>query len=224
MRTRKFVIGDIHGYYEEMIELFNRARFQYKRDVLISLGDLVDRGPQPLEVIETLMTVKKFIHILGNHDDWCFQYLKNNIKTIEWTSQGGENTIMAYEASPELRKCHIMFFEKAKLYFIDEKKRLFVHGGYNPRIPFQFQKENKDLLTWDRSLILDAIDYQLSYKTLDEFSEIYVGHTPTQFIGESTPIQIGNLWMLDTGIHLSGKLTMMDIETKEYWQSSPRVN
>ena len=65
-KFRKFVIGDIHSHYDEMIELFQIVDFNVDNDTLISLGDLVDRGSNPLEVIEALMKIKKFVHILGN--------------------------------------------------------------------------------------------------------------------------------------------------------------
>ncbi len=224
LNPRKFVIGDIHGHYDELMELFDRVNFQFKTDVLVSLGDLIDRGPKPLEVIEKLMLVENFTHILGNHDEWCYQYLKNNKTPIAWTTQGGATTVNAYKENPELKKTHIEFFEKARLSFIDVNSRLFVHGGYNPRIPFSLQKDNKELLIWDRSLILAAIKYEETNQIFNEFTEIFVGHTPTQFIGQSIPIKIANLWMLDTGVYKSGKLTIMNIETKEYWQSTAKDN
>lgn len=220
MKGRKFVIGDIHSHYDEMIELFECIKFNFDTDILISLGDLVDRGPKPIEVIETLMQVKNFIHILGNHDEWCYQHLKFNRQSTDWTSQGGASTLNAYSKNPKVKEKHIEFFEKAKLYHIDEDARLFVHGGFNHRIPFDLQIDNKELLIWDRSLVLTAIEYDQSGLTFKEFTEIFVGHTPTQFIKESIPKRFSNLWMLDTGVYISGKLTIMNIETKEYWQST----
>lgn len=222
IKPRKFVIGDIHSHYDELMELFECVNFQFDRDILISLGDLVDRGTKPIDVIEKLMRVKNFIHILGNHDEWCYQYLKTNKIPIEWKSQGGKVTLNAYRNAPHLREKHIEFFEKALLFFIDEDSRLFVHGGFNPRIPFNLQKDNKELLIWDRSLLLTAIEYEQTNQIFSEFSEIFIGHIPTQFIGEIIPKNYANLWMLDTGVHFSGKLTMMNIETKEYWQSSAK--
>ncbi len=224
LKPQKFVIGDIHGHYDELMELFDCVNFQFDNDVLISLGDLVDRGPKPLEVVEKMMQIKNFKHILGNHDEWCYQYLKNNKAPSSWTSQGGAITMNAYKEKPELKEKHIGFFEKAKLYFIDVDSRLFVHGGYNPRISFQQQKNNKELLIWDRSLISTAIEYDRTNQSFEEFSEIFIGHTPTQFIGKSIPVKFANLWMLDTGVFQSGKLTIMNIETKEYWQSTSKNN
>jgi len=73
---RKFVIGDIHGHYREIMKLFKAVNIDYDQDLLISLGDLIDRGLNSIEVIEELRKIHNFIHILGNHDDWCYQYLK----------------------------------------------------------------------------------------------------------------------------------------------------
>jgi serine/threonine protein phosphatase 1 len=219
---RKFVIGDIHSHYEEMMELLEIVNFDFDNDTLISLGDLVDRGTNPIGVIETLMKIKKFIHILGNHDVWCYQYLVNKDQPAEWISQGGKSTLNAYLNNQEYQERHISFFEKARLYYVDGENRLFVHGGFNHRIPFKLQIDNKELLTFDRSLVLTAMEYEQYDQTFKEFSEIFVGHTPTQFIKENIPKKFSNLWMLDTGVYISGKLTIMDIDTKEFWQSTSK--
>jgi serine/threonine protein phosphatase 1 len=221
IKPRKFVIGDIHSHFEELMEIFEKVDFQFDKDLLISLGDVVDRGSKPLEVIEKLKQIKNFIHILGNHDEWCYQYLKFNIISNDWTSQGGMVTLNAYKAAPDLREDHIEFFEKARLFYIDSRSNLFVHGGFNPRIPFNLQKEDRELLISDRSLVMAAVEYDKTNKIFNEFSEIFIGHTPTQFVRGSIPVKISNIWMLDTGVYHSGILTIMNIETKEFWQSSP---
>lgn len=218
------MIGDIHSHYDEMIELFETVNFNIENDTLISLGDLVDRGPKPVEVVENVIKIRHFIHILGNHDEWCYQYLRDDIQSTEWLAQGGEGTFNAYRSNPEYRESHISFFEKAHLYYIDSENRLFIHGGFNHRIPFHLQAENKELLIWDRSLVLTAMEYEQYDQTFSEFKEIFVGHTPTQFIKEDIPKRFSNLWMIDTGVYISGRLTIMNIETKEFWQSKSGKN
>lgn len=224
IKERKFVIGDIHSHYDEMMELFEMVNFDFNNDSLISLGDLVDRGTKPIEVIETLMKIKNFIHVLGNHDEWLYQYLLTNNQPFEWISQGGKSTLVAYLNNQEYQARHIAFFEKARLYYIDSENRLFVHGGFNHRIPFNLQLDNKELLIWDRSLVLTAMEYEQYDQSFTEFNKIFVGHTPTQFIKENIPKKFSNLWMLDTGVYISGRLTIMNIETKEFWQSTAKEN
>jgi serine/threonine protein phosphatase 1 len=223
-KERKFVIGDIHSHYDEMMELFEIVQFDFDNDLLISLGDLVDRGPKPIEVVEKLSTVKNLIHILGNHDEWCYQYLLNNTAPDEWILQGGKSTLDAYKKHPKYKEKHLAFFKKAKLYYIDDANRLFIHGGFNPEIPFVEQRNDKKMMIWDRSVIKKAMEFEQKNQEFKEFKEIFIGHTPTQLYNENLPRKISNLWMLDTGVHISGQLTIMNIETLEFWQSTTKSN
>ncbi|MFO7868032.1 MAG: metallophosphoesterase [Bacteroidales bacterium] len=222
MKKREFVTGDIHGHYNEMLELLEMVKFNFNS--LICLGDLVDRGSKPIQVIETLMRMKHLTCILGNHDEWCYQYLVNNSQPIDWLLQGGQTTLNAYIDNPVYIQRHISFFEKAMLYSIDEENRLFVHGGFNHHIPFNLQRDNKELVTWDRSLVNAAMEYEKYDCVFTEFNEIFVGHTPTQFIKYDYPLKISNLWMLDTGVSFSRKIAIMNIETKDFWQSTSESN
>jgi len=72
MKRKYFVCSDIHGFYDEWIESLNKAGF-YREDpshVLIVLGDIFDRGKQPLEVYKFLKELPKERRILvrGNHE------------------------------------------------------------------------------------------------------------------------------------------------------------
>ena len=69
--TKYFVIADVHGFYDEMIDGLNKAGFDKinPNHVLISLGDAMDRGPKPLEVVEYLVNLPRKILIRGNHED-----------------------------------------------------------------------------------------------------------------------------------------------------------
>ena len=58
-------------------------------------------------------------------------------------------------------------------------------------------------------------------KRLKLFTEIFIGHTPTTRINKTTPVNKANVWNLDTGAAFKGPLTVMDVHTKEYWQSDP---
>jgi serine/threonine protein phosphatase 1 len=53
------------------------------------------------------------------------------------------------------------------------------------------------------------------------YSEIYIGHTPTTRIKETIPVNKACVWNIDTGAAFVGPLTILDIETKNYWQSEP---
>lgn len=57
------------------------------------------------------------------------------------------------------------------------------------------------------------------FKMVGDYKEVFLGHTQTQFWGESKPMHAANVWNLDTGGGWFGYVTIMDVETKEFWQS-----
>ena len=215
---RSFVIGDIHGNYSPMIKLFKAVKFDYENDHLISLGDLVDRGPEPVKVVDELMKLRNFVFVLGNHDQFCFEYLKSGIRPVEWILQGGQSTLNDYEKNKEARSRHLEFFASADFYHIDNSNRLFVHAGFDGSRPFTEQKHETMSLLWNRSLYMTAAEYNEDGRIFKEFSEIYIGHSPTQLIMKQQPTRLANLWMMDTGAGHRRFLSLMDLNTKEYWQ------
>jgi serine/threonine protein phosphatase 1 len=56
---------------------------------------------------------------------------------------------------------------------------------------------------------------------LNHYKEVFIGHTPISKKEEVVPKNGGNVWNVDTGAAFMGALTMMDVETKEFWQSDP---
>ena len=68
-----FVITDVHGFYDQMIEALNNAGFDKDNPehILVSCGDLFDRGKKPRECLEYLMSIPKDrrVFVCGNHED-----------------------------------------------------------------------------------------------------------------------------------------------------------
>ena len=125
---------------------------------------------------------------------------------------------------------HKEFFKNQIPYYVDSENRLFVHGGFNRHFSIKDPIYNKtSILIWDRDLWLQALscknlienspDTKVRFRTLDDFKEIYIGHTSVQNWDESTPMQAANVWNMDTGGGGSGKVTIMNIDTKEFYQS-----
>ena len=73
-----FVVADVHGFYDEMRYALDQAGFNPEDDnhLLISLGDIVDRGPKPVEVLEYLMGLKNKILVKGNHEDLAEEMMR----------------------------------------------------------------------------------------------------------------------------------------------------
>lgn len=211
--NRTFVIGDIHGGHKALAQCLERSKFNYKEDTLICLGDVVDGWPETPQCIEELLKIENLIYVLGNHDIWAINWFKFGASPIIWTQQGGQETINAYIDNPELMIKHRSFFDQGRKFYKDDKDRIFVHGGFNPEIPVEVQTEQ--YLTWDR----DLWDKRHS-GIMDNYegNTVFVGHTSIWRFSHS-PLKINNVWFLDTGGGWEGKLTIMDVDTEEWWQS-----
>lgn len=218
---RILVIGDIHGGFKSLIQCLERSKFDYDNDLLISLGDLVDGWPESKQVIDFMLSIPNLIQIIGNHDKWFLDFCHTGYKEPFWVTQGGQATIDSYiDESGRLTipESHVKFLEKANLLYLDDKNRLFVHGGVDPN-QVKLEKQNPDTCMWDRRLIIHAMQNKGRHKTYGPWKEIYIGHTTIFFRGYEIPTKFCNVWALDTGGGWEGKLSIMDIETKEFWQS-----
>lgn len=242
---RRFVMGDIHGEYERLIACLQDVKFDYEHDMLIQLGDVVDRGAKSYEVVEELMKIKNLVAIKGNHDD-CFYESMSTGNNILF-NQGGKETLESYikHCNPDkginlkmngyitdfdlfdYPHTHVEFFKNQLPYYVDENNWCFVHGGFNRHKLIEDQEEF--ILLWDRDLLYAARSYELMsdkdkeaypFKNKNNFERIFVGHTPTQYFGNiSTPFKVANVHNLDTGCGKGGILTIMNLENFEYYQN-----
>lgn len=236
----RFTIGDIHGRKEALLQCLERSNFDKENDLLIVLGDVCDGGYNTYECVEILLTIKNVIYIIGNHDEWFLDHIKSGWSKNLWLNQGGKYTIKSYggEVEPNTRgfggeteptkdvslpDSHRDFFNNGLYHYILDNM-VFVHGGFNPMI--KLDKNSKEKLLWDRDLIETAREkpiYRNDKLPIDKsvvWDKVFVGHTTTETFGYATvPLKFNNLWMVDTGAGWTGKLTIMNIDTEEYWQS-----
>lgn len=228
---RTLVIGDIHGGLRALHQIMERAQVTQK-DNLIFLGDYVDgwsQSPQVLDYLIELNTKNSCIFIRGNHDELLLHWLKDNTDNLLWYDHGGEATVIAYEKiSDRTKQKHIEFLQSLKNFYLDEQQRLFIHAGFTNMNGVNYEYFSK-LFYWDRTLweTALALDKSMSSsdilypKRLTLYNEIYIGHTPVSRIGKNTPVNKACIWNIDTGAAFKGPLTIMDIDTKEFWQSEP---
>lgn len=234
-----FAIGDIHGNFKALKQCLKRSKFKYKRDTLICLGDVCDGFPFVKDCFDELLKIKNLIYIIGNHDDFALRYYDGNkIMPPEpvWTTQGGIGTLRSYGQTENdwnpMTPEHLHLIKHGNYLYEDENNRLFVHGGIDYKKSFEFQTTTECM--WDRHLIESAwmthkMNPNHKYSTYDT---IFVGHTTTQIFKrykqrheeaeyeeDFEPIFACNVIDLDTGAGWNGKLTIMNVDTKEYFQS-----
>src|SRR5262249_38070697 len=73
---RHMIGGDVQGCLDELQLLLERLHFDPSAEVLISVGDIVDRGPKIKETVEFLFSLPSFFMVLGNHEDKLLRYLE----------------------------------------------------------------------------------------------------------------------------------------------------
>lgn len=231
--NRILAVGDIHGMYEKLVSLMELMQFHPDDDLLIFLGDYIDRGPQSLECLDYVMTLnrqhpERVICLRGNHEQMCLQYYKERSGMTDfygtqysmWKDNGGNKTkrqFYRYLSRPELQKRLSWMQTLSTHYQVGDF--YFCHAGIQPFIPLDKQKE-RDLL-WIREAFYDLYD--------GRFGTIVIGHTPVQELLKkywkddqppTTPQFLENKIILcDTGAFIDGgKLSGVDVLTGEYWQ------
>lgn len=229
---RTLVVGDIHGGYRALLQILERANVTTE-DTLIFLGDYMDGWSESPEVLDFLIQLNQThtcIFIKGNHDELVIDWLEERFENINesmWFKHGGKATVEAYANIDKVKKKeHIAFLKELKNYYLDSENRLFIHAGFTNLHGVEYEYFPK-LFYWDRTLweMALAMDETLGKEDLlypnrlKIYSEIYIGHTPTTRIGQTVPVNKACIWNVDTGAAFKGPLTILDINTKEYWQS-----
>jgi serine/threonine protein phosphatase 1 len=239
-------MGDIHGADNALQQCLERSKFDSDVDTLIQIGDVTDKWPGVYECVETLLKIKQkrnLIAIRGNHDDYFLDFINKGVHANNW-GFGSECTFQSYIKNlnnsiscktnkkksnkllnpKDIPAEHKAFFKAQLTYYIDQHNNCFIHGGFNRHLPFEDQC-TRDYYC-DRKLWSDAMEFEVLQENLPatffmhtSFKEVFIGHTPTTNWYIDEPMHCANVWNLDTGVGSGGKLTIMDVATKEFWQS-----
>jgi serine/threonine protein phosphatase 1 len=226
--SRIYAIGDIHGRIDllrRLHQLIHEDAYerQAPRNVVVYLGDYIDRGDASPAVIDLLLDrpLPGFdsVHLKGNHEDSLLRFLEDTGIGPAWLLYGGAETLLSYGIRPpqasggaremeraqaELRAKlpdrHRRFMAGLRLTH-QEGDYLFAHAGVRPGVPLDRQQEQDLLWIRDEFLLSDA-----------EFGKIVVhGHTIT-----SRPDVQRNRIGIDTGAFASGTLTCLVLEGEDW--------
>jgi len=214
MNNRIFAVGDIHGCHEKLVAMMKILPWDKDRgDLLLFIGDYVDRGPRSREVIEFLVDLKKkggnFVFLKGNHEKMLLDFYVQQKDQMLYVANGGAETIASYVEGGIGRKAfvlpeeHLEFLLALKLSH-ETEDYLFVHAGLRDGIPLTEQSE-EDLL-WIRE--------EFIYSSYDWKKRVIFGHTAleTPFV---TPGKIG----IDTGAVYGNKLTAVELPAMKFYQT-----
>ena len=208
------VIGDIHGCFHTLKELYLKVKTEYPEVEIYSVGDLVDRGKYSLESIEYLKR-KEIKFTPGNHDLMFTHFFESpgSIFAQTWLHNDHGPTLAAYEFEPEKVWEHIELINNQPLVY-NLPDCFITHAGvstfYKKNLPKGYQ-DNLDLLTplidnehysdhgvmWNRDKLLDLGKLQV------------VGHTHDT---EPRFDKKANTLYIDTGAFRNNKLSCAIIE------------
>lgn len=179
----KYVISDIHGCYNEFKEMLKLIDFN-KDDELYILGDIFDRGPEPLKVLDFILGNKNIILLKGNHEKFFEDYMQTGSLTL-WYHNGGDTTY-AKIMNKDFMYEDMLFRYINKLPYIKVvDKFILTHAGLtfpnnyeNFTIDEFISIQDEDTCLWDRTT-----SKNLNRKFKDY--TIVIGHTPVQSITDN---------------------------------------
>ncbi len=213
---RVLAIGDIHGCLRAFDLLLERVQ-PTKGDLLVTLGDYVDRGPDSAGTIERLVGLRKrckHVGIIGNHDLMMLESRRDRNAFDDWFACGGEETLQSYGADPRwdlfqdsVPTRHWNFLQnRCKAYF-EIDTHFFVHANVFPDMPLDEQPEF--MLHWER--------FDADRSRRHESGKIMVcGHTAQK---TGVPLAVPHAICIDTWVYGNGWLTCLDVKTGRYWQA-----
>ncbi|MCR5214833.1 MAG: metallophosphoesterase [Eubacterium sp.] len=235
-----YVMSDIHGSYDKFIRMLEKIDFK-DEDTLYIIGDVLDRGPNPIKTLLKIMEMPNIIPIIGNHELMaleCLEFLckeitEESIKNVDrniinnisnWEYNGSETTLKEFYTLDDDTKKEVVEFIKDFSIYEDitvkcndgvSRRFLLVHAGlgnYNP---------DKDIydyslyeLTWMRG------DYFIHYYPKRKNFFVISGHTPTQLINTNPNpgfiYREANQISIDCGACFeNGRLAAIRLETDE---------
>ncbi|TWU37080.1 metallophosphoesterase family protein [Novipirellula artificiosorum] len=210
MSERLIAIGDIHGCRVALDRLIDELN-PTSRDIIVALGDYVDRGPDSRGVIDSLIELRnrtQVVGLLGNHEEMMLEVVRGGEPPHGWLKHGGVETLDSYGFDGGLDflpDAHIDFFDSLGDYF-EFEDFFFTHAAYDPDTPLEHQPT--EMLRW-YSLNDGFPAPHLSGKTG------IVGHTAMR---DGEILDVGHLVCIDTYCYGGGWLTAIDLYSRRVWQ------
>ncbi|MBQ8412381.1 MAG: fructose-bisphosphatase class III [Lachnospiraceae bacterium] len=226
-----YCVSDIHGDYEGYKKLMDKIKLR-DEDTLYVIGDVVDRGPGSIKILQDMMLHHNIIPIIGNHEYMAINCLKFLSKEItyesiscldsgmlqglaEWQNVGGQATIDEfYKISPEEKADIIEYLEEFSLYeeiSVEGKDYVLVHAGLSNFAP------DRPLIDYHISEMIFMRPYYDRVYYEDKY--LVTGHLPTRNIeanGYQDKIyKANNHIAIDCGSGYGGRLGCICLDTWE---------
>lgn len=202
-----WVVGDLHGCYTNLMKKLETIGFDTKKDLLISVGDLVDRGTENVECLE-LITFPWFRAVRGNHEQMMIDGLSERGNVNHWLFNGGgwffnldyDKEILAKALAHKADELPLIIELVSK-----GKKYVICHADY-PCDEYEFGKPvDHQQVIWNRERISNSQDGIV--KEIKGADTFIFGHTPAV-----KPLKFANQMYIDTGAVFCGNLTLIQVQ------------
>jgi len=212
------VIGDVHGCFYTLIELYNQIRSKYTNIPIYCVGDIVDRGNFSCNVMD-FMLEEKIKFTPGNHDYMFYHFFKDptSIFARSWVFNGNEATLKSYRNQDEKVFKHIEEIRKAPLFF-DLEDCFISHAGVSIKYASILGGLEGEEFTYKVGEVIEANFREDSgvMWTRDPLLNLgklqIVGHTKQL---EITYIENSDAVYIDTGAFVGNKLSAVIVEKSE---------
>jgi serine/threonine protein phosphatase 1 len=210
MPERTIAVGDVHGCSKALKALIEAIR-PTADDLIVALGDYVNRGPDSRGVLDALADLKgrcRLIPILGNHDEMLLR-AHAGLPAPAAVAGGPPRDRPDRDWGRELANlspANLAFLKSCASYH-ETESHLFVHAAYDPALPMDRQPAS--LLRW-HSLKSGVPRPHGSGKTA------VVGHSSQK---NGRILDLGHIVCIDTYCHGGGWLTALDVMTGRTWQA-----
>jgi serine/threonine protein phosphatase 1 len=189
-----------------------------REDVIVTLGDYIDRGPDSRGVLDCLIALTArctLVPLMGDHEELLLDSLTDLAARKRWLANGGGETLRSYGWSPDggrrglaewIPEDHRKFVAGCKPYY-ETATHIFMHAGFVPDLPMSDQPAQA--LRWRVTNPKKAAPHCSGKSAI-------VGHT-AQFSGEVLNLKF--LICIDTNCVRGGWLTALDVESGAIWQA-----
>ena len=203
--SQTLVIGDIHGCYEELLELLEKARFAAD-DRVVAVGDLIVKGRRNREVLDLFSGDARFSSVVGNHDLAILNFWLGQTSSLK---PAQKNTAAELE---DYRERYTTYLASLP-FLIDLGSHAVVHAGVRPGVSLSEQASED--LTELRTLGPDRTSREGTpwYEAYDGEKVILFGHWPSP-----KPRLSKRAIGLDTGCVYGNCLSGYILETGEFLQ------
>lgn len=229
-KGRDFVVGDIHGHFKLLASLLEKVDFNTQQDRLFCVGDLIDRGPDSIDVLKWL-SEPWFYGVRGNHEQMLIDCLSGRGDINRHTRNGGA---WLYALSPSVQNEIYNLLQTLpvmiEVNLSDGRKIGIVHAEAFLSCATQSWQDAKDAISGMRgeSAQQQALNTALYARERIEqqnqapiigLHKLYVGHSTVPHVHA-----LGNVVYIDTGCSFSdGTLSVIDIDTGEVSHVSMRL-